>query len=189
MSATTPLPDNPQNDRQLTLGDLLYPDPARPRISEAAWLALVQAIAGQDASALKVLYGLSHRLVFTLALRLVGNRATAEDVTLEVFHEIWRRAGAYDPAADTVVGWIMNLARARSLDRLRAGRPEDAARLRAAMAALTADERAAIEMVYFSDSTYAEVSQRLGLPMGTISARIRTGMAKLRFALAGDGVP
>jgi RNA polymerase sigma-70 factor (ECF subfamily) len=97
----------------------------------------------------------------------------------------------------------MNLTRARSIDRLRSEqRPERTTsteysmqqreigrRLRAALTALTADERAAIEMVYFSDSTYAEVSHRLDTPLGTIKTRIRTGMAKLRFALTRNGVP
>jgi RNA polymerase sigma-70 factor (ECF subfamily) len=203
MSGSTPLLDSSQANPQTTLGDLLYRNPPDRRISEGAWLALVQAIAGRDAGALKALYELSHRLVFTLAIRIVNNRATAEELTLDVFHEIWRRSVGYDPAEGTVVGWIMNLTRARSIDRLRSEqRPERTTsteysmqqreigrRLRAALTALTADERAAIEMVYFSDSTYAEVSHRLDTPLGTIKTRIRTGMAKLRFALTRNGVP
>src|SRR5260370_27493550 len=60
-----------------------------------------------------------HRIVFTLIVGMTNNRETAEELTLDVFHDVWRRAANYDPANGSVVGWIMNQARSRAIDRLR----------------------------------------------------------------------
>jgi RNA polymerase sigma-70 factor (ECF subfamily) len=145
---------------------------------------------------------------------MTGNRETAEEVTLDVFHDVWRRASSYDEAAGTVLGWIMNQARSRAIDRLRfdqrkkrvapavaeplpangAVHPEAALALqqqrdalRAALSVLTADERTAIETAYFSELTYAEVAAQLNEPLGTIKTRIRSGLHKLRGAMAEGG--
>ena len=101
------------------LGDVLYANRARPLVPEAEWVALVRAVAARDQAALHALYARAHRLVFTLAVRLTHDPATAEEVTVDVFHDVWRRAPDYDPANGTVLGWIMNQARSRSIDRLR----------------------------------------------------------------------
>lgn len=214
MSASPPLPDQPGSGTDPTLGDLLYADPAKLRVSEAAWVALIAAIAAQDARALHGLYQRIHRLVFTLAVRITGSRHSAEEVTLDAFHEIWRRAQAYNPVDGTVIGWVMNITRSRAIDRVRhdqrhkrasptgvaaaetgsadadpVEQRQAAARLRTAMSRLTQDERMAIELAYFSDSTYSEVARRLEEPVGTIKTRIRSGLTKLRFALASEGLP
>jgi RNA polymerase sigma-70 factor (ECF subfamily) len=209
MSASHPLLDA----SVLTLGTLLYQDESKARVSEGAWAALVAAIAAQDVRALHMLYAQMQGFVFTIALRICANRATAEEVTVDVFHEVWRRAGRYHPADGTVVGWVMNLARSRAIDRLRhdtrkkrvvAGtdaseaavadvdlveQRERMARVKAALGTLTEDERVAIEQAYFSDSSQAEIARRLELPLGTIKSRIRSALTKLRFALVSEGVP
>jgi RNA polymerase sigma-70 factor, ECF subfamily len=193
-----------------TLGSLLDAGPARSRVAETEWVQLVRAIASEDQAALATLYERTHRLVFTLILRIVANRASAEELTLDVFHDIWQRAAGYDEQGGTVVGWIMNQARSRALDRIRfdgrkkrvnphpafssvseapAGGEEliwqkqRGRHLRQAMTRLTHDERAAIELAFFADCTYVEVASRLDEPPGTIKTRIRSGMAKLRLAL------
>src|SRR5881296_2636453 len=102
-----------------TLGDLLYANKAKTLVPEKEWVGLVRSIAGGDQLALHALYEQTHRLVFTLIVRITGKRETAEEVTLDVFHDVWRRASAYDPASGSVVGWIMNQARSRAIDRLR----------------------------------------------------------------------
>jgi RNA polymerase sigma-70 factor, ECF subfamily len=148
--------------------------------------------------------------VFTLTVRITGNRETAEEVTLDVFHDIWRRASTYDAANGSVVGWIMNQARSRAIDRLRfeqrkkrvnqdpdspvpttaASTPhetfelkEQGLLLRDALTVLAPDERQAIETAYFGELTYAEVATRLNQPLGTVKTRIRSGLTKLRQAL------
>lgn len=192
-----------------TLGDVLYARSKNP-VPEGEWVALVQAIAAGDQLALHALYGRAHRIVFTLVLRLTANRETAEELTVDVFHDVWRRAASYDAANGTVLGWIMNQARSRAIDRLRfdgrkkrrgdvASEPtaEEAAdphdvlalreqgqSLRAALTALTPDERLAIETTFFTGLSHAEAAARLGQPLGTLKTRIRSALNKLRRALA-----
>jgi RNA polymerase sigma-70 factor (ECF subfamily) len=192
------------------LGDLLHAEPTRTPISEADWVTLVQAIAAGDQRALHALYERTHRFVFTLSVRITNNRETAEEVTLDVFHDVWRRAATYDPAGGSVVGWIMNQARSRAIDRLRfeqrkkrvgdhAGSPlptaamtdphealdlkERGHRLREALVALNPNERQVIETAFFSELTYGEVATRLNQPLGTVKTRIRSGLGKLRQML------
>src|SRR5436190_22513965 len=102
-----------------TLGDVLYGASAKTPVPEKEWAALVQSIAAGDQHALHALYERTHRMVFTLIVRITGNREIAEEVTLDVFHDVWRRASGYDAANGTVLGWIMNQARSRAIDRLR----------------------------------------------------------------------
>jgi RNA polymerase sigma-70 factor (ECF subfamily) len=202
------------NDAAGTLGALLYADRSRARIPEAEWVALVAAVAQGDQIALHALYVRTHRLVFTLALRISGSRETADELTVDTFHEVWKRAGTYDVQAGTVIGWIMNQARSRAIDRLRfehrkkrvdshgydaasdatahdaaAGleRAEQGRVLRAALGVLTPPEREAIETAFFRELTHAEVALRLQQPLGTIKTRIRSGLLKLRAALAAPG--
>lgn len=175
---------------------------------------MVQSIATGAQLALHAFYERTHRVVYTLVARIAGNRETAEELTLDVFHDVWRRAADYDPANGTVLGWIMNMARSRAIDRLRfeqrkkrvdphAGEPEadpppaDARELlllaerrrvlSAALAGLSPDERQAIETAYFSELTHVEVAARLNQPLGTVKTRIRSGLHKLRLALAEGG--
>src|SRR5215470_270808 len=101
-----------------TLGDVLYANTKAP-VTEQTWATLVQSIAGGDQLALHALYEMAHRIVFTLIMRITGNRETAEELTIDVFHDVWRRASCYDAANSTVLGWIMNQARSRAIDRLR----------------------------------------------------------------------
>ena len=193
-----------------TLGAVLYARPSKALVSEAEWVTLVRGVAAGDQEALHALYERAHRAVFTLAVRIVRNQETAEEVTLDVFHDVWRGASCYEEATGTVLGWIMNQARSRAIDRVRleqrkkrvpteAGDPlpatatpnpddviafkQQSQLLRSALTVLTADERNAIEAAFFSELTYAEVAARLNEPLGTIKTRIRSGLHKLRRAL------
>jgi RNA polymerase sigma-70 factor (ECF subfamily) len=190
-----------------TLGDVLYAKSKAP-VPEQDWATLVQSIAAGDQLALHALYEMAHRIVFTLIMRITANRETAEELTIDVFHDVWRRASRYDPANGTVLGWIMNQARSRAIDRLRfdsrkkrshgdvqplteaAADPRDVLELReqgeslrAALAALTPGERQAIETTFFAGLTHAEAAARLHQPLGTIKTRIRSGLHKLRQTL------
>jgi RNA polymerase sigma-70 factor (ECF subfamily) len=102
----------------VTLGDVLYAKSNAPA-SEQDWVRLVQSIAAGDQLALHALYERAHRPVFTLIIRITANREIAEELTVDVFHDVWRRAAGYDAANGTVLGWIMNQARSRAIDRLR----------------------------------------------------------------------
>lgn len=197
----------PSHEKPGTLGDLLYADRSRHRIPEQEWVDLVRATATGDQAALRALYERAHRIAFTLIMRITHSRETAEELTVDVFHDVWRRAPHYDAANGTVLGWILNQARSRAIDSLRheqrdkrvnpypaepladaeaelsdevIDREELAWRLRKAVALLTRDERQAIEAAFFSDMTYAEVAAHLHQPLGTIKTRIRSGLGKLR---------
>jgi len=211
VTANRPRNEDPGDSKTGTLGDLLYADKTEAVVSEADWVVLVQSIAGGDQRALHALYERTHRIVFTLIVRITNSRESAEELTLDVFHDVWRRASTYDPANGSVVGWIMNQARSRALDRLRfeqrkkrvdphrdspvsataASDPYETLHvtnqgrlLRDALTILTPDERQAIETAFFSELTYTEAAARLNQPLGTIKTRIRSGLGKLRRALA-----
>ncbi len=200
---------DPPQKPPATLGDVLYAKSKAP-VPEQDWATLVQSIATGDQLALHALYERSHRIVFTLIMRITANRETAEELTIDVFHDVWRRASGYDAANGTVLGWIMNQARSRAIDRLRfdsrkkrsgdveppaeaAADPRDVLELReqsqslrTALAVLTPDERQAIEATFFAGLTYAEAAVRLDQPLGTIKTRIRSALHKLRQALAAE---
>jgi RNA polymerase sigma-70 factor (ECF subfamily) len=197
-------------NRTKTLGDVLYERATPASMSEQEWVDVVKSIAGGDQLALHSLYERTHRIVFTLMVRITNSRETAEELTLDVFHDVWRRASTYDPANGSVLGWIMNQARSRAIDRVRheqrkkrvndetkspvvAGAAEDPqsafhAReqsqvLRKALDDLNREERQAIEMAFFSELTYQEVAASLKEPLGTVKSRIRSGLTKLRNVL------
>jgi RNA polymerase sigma-70 factor (ECF subfamily) len=180
-----------------TLGDVLYGGLSTAPGSEQDWVSLVQAIVAGDQVALHGLYERSHRLVFTLIMRITASREIAEELTLEVFHDVWRRAYRFDPSDGTVVAWVMNLARSRVLARLCSDRRKKEAEfgderraLRSALDTLTPEERQAIEAAFFSELTHAEVAIRLKESLETVTARIHSGLHKLRQALAeGEGKP
>jgi RNA polymerase sigma-70 factor, ECF subfamily len=192
-----------------TLGDLLN---VSKGLSEKDWFGLVQSIAVRDQFALQSLYEQTHRIVFTLIVRITKSRETAEELTLDVFYDVWRRASTYDPANGSVLGWILNQARSRAIDRLRfehrkkrtgdcvnspptttaANDPHQACHLeeqgrllRNALEFLTPEERQVIETAFFSELSYREVAAKLNQPLGTVKTRIRSGLGKLREALAG----
>jgi RNA polymerase sigma-70 factor, ECF subfamily len=203
--------EKPTMKQPTTLADVLYAKSKAP-VQEQEWVALVQSIAAGDQLALHALYEMSHRVVFTLIMRITANRETAEELTIDVFHDIWRRASRYNAANGTVLGWIMNQARSRAIDRLRfesrkkrsqnsdmppppnvAPDPhavlelrEQGELLRAALSELTADERQAIETTFFAGLTHAEAAARLNQPLGTIKTRIRSGLHKLRRTLTAE---
>lgn len=194
-----------------TLGDVLYAKSKAP-VSEQDWAGLVQSVAAGDQHALHAIYERAHRIVYTLVVRLTANRETAEELTIDVFHDVWRRASSYDAANGTVLGWIMNQARSRALDRLRfesrKKRRQDSSEhmpaeptadpndelemraqsraLRAALTALTPGERQAIETTFFAGLTHTEAAARLNEPLGTVKTRIRSGLHKLRQKLAAE---
>jgi RNA polymerase sigma factor (sigma-70 family) len=186
-----------------TLGDVLYSGgSSQALVSEKNWVRLADG----DVSALHALYERAHRPVFTLMLRLTSNRETAEELTVDLFDDMWRKACRYDSSKNTVLAWIMNQARAKAIDWLRLEqlqkRPQPASegglliidapdyrdvmqfneqsgRLRAALTLLTPEERAALEMAFFSELSYTQVATRLKQPASAIKTRIRSALRKL----------
>ena len=180
---------------------------------ERSWCALVAQIAKGNQDALSELYDSTNRMVYGLALRILGNSSSAEEVLVDVYVQVWRRAHSFDPVRGKVTSWLVSMARSRAIDALRSsqtrganlavsledvselqdlrGGPEGHSVLRSraqvvqkSLAELPEDQRSAIELAYFSGLTHGEIAARTGLPLGTVKTRIRSGMVRLRELLA-----
>lgn len=175
--------------------------------------ALLLAVAAGDDEAFARLYERVCDQVYGVALRVLRDRAIAEEVSQEVLVEVWRKASRFDPARGTAAGWITTLAHRRAVDRVRseqASRDRDDRvsrrdgsrafnavedevevnldhwQVRRALASLTARQREAIELAYFAGHTYRDVANVLGIPEGTAKSRLRDGLLRLREALDGQ---
>jgi RNA polymerase sigma-70 factor (ECF subfamily) len=185
--------------------------PGFPLHRERRLTELVARVARGDQSALGELYDETSQIVYSLSLRMLSNAADAEEVTLDVYAKAWRAAATYDNRRGTVLAWLVTLTRSRAVDRLRSrvsrekreesgNLPMDAAisspdpeelassdqsrmMVAAAMARLSPEQRESIELAFFGGLTHSEISEQLGLPVGTVKTRIRLGMLKLRDAL------
>jgi len=172
---------------------------------------LLRKIAERDREALRTLYGRFATAVFSLARRILGDGAEAEDVLQEVFVQVWRECGSFDRSRGSVPAWLMSIARNRSIDRLRsrrrgdAARQEkelgdllepvpgvdedvasmsDAARVRHALSALPEVQQQALLLSYFGGRSHSEIAAAIGVPIGTVKSRIAGGLQALRAALA-----
>jgi len=172
---------------------------------------LIGLVARRDEAALSVLYDRYNRLVFSLALRVVGERALAEEIVLDSFWSVWRAADSFVADRGRFVAWLMSVARHRAIDELRRlnVRPEgnsveldDALKMphadqleeivdlhqrrdlvRSVLAQLPGPQRQALEMAYFGGLTQQEIADKTATPLGTVKTRMRLGMLKLRDEL------
>ena len=174
----------------------------------------MRGIRERNPEALAALYDESSRFLYGLALRILTDRADAEEVILDVYQHIWNHGDLYDDARGSVWSWLAVVTRNRAIDRLRQSssrrareapievaldRPgpgeapenwsilrEERKLVRDALQTLSADQRQAIELAFFRGLTHIEVAEKLGAPLGTIKTRIRIGLRKLREALSPD---
>jgi RNA polymerase sigma-70 factor (ECF subfamily) len=178
---------------------------------------LADRIRRGDRDALGTLYDRYASLAMGVALRVVPDRATAEDLVHDAFVTVWQKIGRFDTTRGSLRSWLITIVRNRAIDRLRATRPSvevgeadersllasgpnptwvaaiarlSAAELRTAMEALPDEQREAIELAYFRGHTYREIAVITGVPTGTANGRLRLALAKLRDALgATDAAP
>jgi RNA polymerase sigma-70 factor (ECF subfamily) len=175
--------------------------------------ALLAAMARGDKAALARLYDTLAKPLYSLAFRVTSDATESQDIIQEVFLQLWHKAAAYDTGRGSVFSWAATLTRNRAIDRVRmrtrraellaasaadllpaapAGAADSAGSLwlqekagavRAALGQLAPDQRKAIELAYFSGLTQEEIAARLNEPLGTIKARVRRGLLKLREIL------
>ena len=168
---------------------------------------LLGLVAGGDEPAFAELYQRVAPAVFGLVTKVVRNPAQAEEVTQEVFVELWRTAPRFDPARGTARSWIMTCAHRRAVDRVRSaeraarrddlagrrdqGRPYDEVveqvetslereRVRRGLDVLTDLQREAVVLAYYGGYTHREIAELLGVPSGTVKTRLRDGLIRLR---------
>jgi RNA polymerase sigma-70 factor (ECF subfamily) len=176
--------------------------------------ALIRLLAYNRSEALGELYNRYARLVFSVALNAIGDSATAEEITQDVFTRAWEKAKTYDVEISKVSTWLISITRNRSIDEMRRGRirperysvswaevqddpadenagPEEKSELgwqqatvRAAVASLPFDQQQALALAYFKGFSHSEIAETLGEPLGTVKTRIRLGMQKLREILS-----
>jgi RNA polymerase sigma-70 factor, ECF subfamily len=174
--------------------------------------ALVAAIARQEQDAFERLYDRYHTMVYHLARKILTAPDRAEEVVYDVFWQVWREAARYDGQRGSVGAWLTTLARSRAIDALRgrkvplsteaesvderhtladpAPTPEEhtslgqrALLVRTVMKTLPAEQRAALELAFFSGLSHSEIAEQLDEPIGTVKTRIRTAMLRLRERL------
>jgi RNA polymerase sigma-70 factor, ECF subfamily len=180
--------------------------------------ALILQIAAAQSAALSELYDRYGRLVFSLALRIVGETGLAEEITQDVFVQLWNKANSYHSEQGKVVTWLTSFARYRAIDALRRQnvRPEghrvewaegispdlvdpvileltvdleqQKLHLRAALARLPEEQRRVLALAYFSGMSHQEIATTLHEPLGTVKTRVRLAMQKLRQILADQRV-
>ncbi len=169
-----------------------------------------------DVSALSVIYDRHAGLVYTIAMRILGNPQEAEDLTQDIFLSLTRRS-SYDPARGSLRTYLAILTRSRSVDRIRsrtsrqhlslrwqsdpgetmttstpldeAFRQEQSQEVREALAALPDQQQHILHLSYYEGLSQSEIARRLGIPLGTVKARARRGLIKLRELLSARNPP
>jgi len=177
-------------------------------------IELLRQIAAGNRAAFGEFYDRHATLMFSVASKILNDAGEAEDVLQEVFVQIWEKAGRFNPQLGKASSWVAILVRNRAIDRIRASQRrtrlaeeagaeqavaadiadtanetvhghEKASLIQSAITGLPAEQRRAIELAYFSGLTQDEISKKLNEPLGTIKARIRRGLLKLRDQLEG----
>jgi len=196
-----------------TVNSTLAAAPARCE-SDQQLPGLIPPIAERDQTAFAKFYDLTSRAVFSVVLRILGDHAMAEEVTHDVYLQVWNQAASYSADRGTPFAWLMTIARSRAIDRIRSAQyrkrenesldrvfgyaaqtedPEKAClfaerrqMVRRALQTLSADQRQVIEIAYFSGFSQSEIAERLDIPLGTVKTRMRIGLMRLREFLSGD---
>ena len=166
--------------------------------------ALLRRTAARDRAAFRRLYDLTAPRQFAIAMRVLGRRDLAEEAVQDAYVSVWQSADAFRPGGGSAQGWITAILRRRAIDRLRASpwlarevaaeapepppspdAPEEALALHRCLGALSAPVRRAIRLAYLYGMTHRELSDALGLPLGTLKSRLRRGLAALKECLEG----
>jgi RNA polymerase sigma-70 factor, ECF subfamily len=174
---------------------------------------LMPLVGRRDPEAFEVLYDRHGGAAYSLAYRIVGNPAAAEEVTQEAFISVWRSGARFDAARGSVRSWLLSVVRNRAIDFLRskagkapkldfdddsaleqrpaaerteeeALRRETAVEVRGALGKLPGEQSKVIELAYFGGFSHSEIAEMLQLPMGTVKGRMRLGLEKIRGELA-----
>ena len=179
--------------------------------SDRELIGLIGRTAEGDEAALGVLYDKTGSQVYGLAFRVLNDSTMAEEVTMDVYMQVWKQAGKFDQTRGNPIVWLTVLTRSRAIDRLRVGKKDRETReplkeisderdeahdpeqrsvcaeqgqiVREALISLPSEQRIIIELAYFEGLSQSEISTHIGEPLGTVKTRVRLGMVKLRNLL------
>jgi RNA polymerase sigma-70 factor (ECF subfamily) len=182
-----------------------------PDLRSLADEELIGLAQGGEVRAFEFVFDRHADAAFSLAYRMCGRRAMAEDIVQEAFLSLWRSGARYDRARGSVRSWVLSVVHNRAIDAFRregardrrdvhdeglaervpspelteveVERRDDAVQIRTALDELPAEQRQVIELAYFGGFTHAEISTMLDLPAGTVKGRMRLGLSKMRMAL------
>jgi RNA polymerase sigma-70 factor (ECF subfamily) len=168
--------------------------------------SMVSAIRSRDESAMAHLYDRYSPIVYSVALRVLGDTGAAEDILQEIFLQLWRSPELFDSSRGNLAAWLSVIARNRAIDTLRRRRPiTDIAdvivstekdmsaeadrtrameRVREVLGDMPGAQRQALELAYFDGMTHSEIARKTGEPLGTVKTRIRAGLLILRKAFS-----
>lgn len=166
---------------------------------------LLERVHGGDQAAMTVIFDRYSGMAYSIALRVLGDPAQAEDVMQDVFFQIWRNPRAFAPERGSMGAWLSVVVRNRCIDVRRRRRPSDPVedvilasntdvaseverstlieRVRGILAGLPAEQRESLELAFFEGMTHAEIAVRKSEPLGTVKTRIRAALISLRKAL------
>ena len=194
----------------------MNPDPEKELEAE---IALLRRVAQGDRRSFEELYDRFSGVLFSTAHRVLNNQEAAEDVLQDAFIQIWEKAPLYDPSRGKPMTWAVTLTRNKAIDRLRStvrrhrlqddvqreaetfeqfddrsafdavALGESSKLVREAIRKLSRDQREAIELAFFSSMTQTEIAAHLNEPLGTVKARIRRGLMKLRELIGPEAQP
>ena len=182
-----------------------------PDLRSLADEELMELVDAGDTRAFEVIFDRHAGAGYSLALRMCGRRALAEDIVQEAFLSLWRSGSGYDRARGSVRSWVLSAVHNRAVDALRrtgaktgrdvsdegiaerlpareatdaeVERRDESRRVRAALDELPGDQRQVIELAYFGGLSHSQIAEMLDLPPGTVKGRMRLGLTKLRQAL------
>jgi RNA polymerase sigma-70 factor (ECF subfamily) len=166
---------------------------------------LIAQVARGDQTAMAQVYDRYSSIVYSVALRVLGDTGKAEDVLQEVFLSLWRHPATYQAARGTLAAWLAVIARNRAIDQIRRRRDtqdveeiplalhhnlEDEAvraqligRVRQSLATMPEEQRSALELAFFKGMTHSEIAASTQQPLGTVKTRIRSALQALRRSL------
>jgi RNA polymerase sigma-70 factor, ECF subfamily len=197
--------------RPAGLGRRLGASAGLHKLADEELMALVQA---GNANAFEVVYDRHCDAAFSLAYRMCGRRASAEDVLQEAFLALWRSGAQYDHTRGSVRNWILRITHNRAVDALRRGvvreshlyreegllervagserteaqalEAEQAQEIQGVLRELPREQSRVVELAYFGGFTHTEIASMLQMPVGTVKGRMRLGLAKLRLTLGDE---
>lgn len=175
----------------------------QPQVTDSM---LISRIRAGDEDALATLHDRYSQVVYSVALRVLGETTQAEDILQEIFLQLWRNPQTFDSNRGSLGAWLAVITRHRAIDLLRRRRPESdiedvivavdtrleqttdrnmaIAKIRAVVERLPAEQRKPLEMAFFEGLTHSEIASKTGEPLGTVKTRIRSALLTLRKALA-----